>query len=108
MIQVPFFNTPWDMKFIEIGGKKYDPNDIEHGILRKSFNEPRIHFAINCGSISCPILRNEAYQADKIEEQLEEQAFEFFGDTTKNSISGDKVYLSKIFQWSHRYFTYKV
>ena len=50
-------------------------------------------------------MRNEAYQADKIEEQLEEQAFEFFGDTTKNSISGDKVYLSKIFQWFHRDFT---
>ena len=53
-IQIPFVNSPWDIKFIQIGDKKLDLNNIEHSILRKEFEEPRIHFAINCASFSCP------------------------------------------------------
>ena len=45
---IPLVNSVWDIQFIEIGGKSYDLNNIEHGILRKEFYEPRIHFAINC------------------------------------------------------------
>lgn len=96
---IPFINSSWDIKFIEIEGKTYDLNNIEHNILRKKFNEPRIHFAINCASVSCPALRTEAYETDKIEVQLEEQARLFLGNNTKNKIDIDKVELSKIFSW---------
>ena len=65
-IQIPFINSPWDIKFIVINGEKLDLNNVEHGILRKKFNEPRIHFAVNCASFSCPKLRNEAFEADKL------------------------------------------
>jgi hypothetical protein len=60
----------WDIKFIKIGKETYDLNNIEHSILRKKFNEPRIHFAINCASYSCPRLSQEAYTATKLEAQL--------------------------------------
>jgi hypothetical protein len=98
-IQVPFVNTPWDIKFIEIGGEKLDLNNIEHGILRKEFDEPRIHFAINCASISCPKLRAEAYTAGKLEHQLNDQAIDFINDPERNRIDGDHIRLSKIFRW---------
>ena len=98
-IQIPFINSPWDIKFIEINEKKLDLNNVEHSILRKNFNEPRIHFAINCASFSCPKLRREAYDADRLEEQLHEQAIEFINDEERNLIFQDKAELSKIFSW---------
>ncbi len=98
-IQIPFVNTPWDIKLIEINGKKYDLNNVEHNILRKIFDEPRIHFAINCASISCPRLRREAYTGERLERQLQEQTVEFLTDPSRNEISSDKAEISKIFQW---------
>jgi hypothetical protein len=104
-IQIPFINTPWDIKFIKIGDEKLDLNNIEHSILRKVFNEPRIHFAIVCASLSCPNLRNEAYTADKLEEQLAEQARKFINDSSKNILEKEQVKISKIFSWFKGDFT---
>ena len=73
-------------------------NEIEHEILRK-MNEPRIHFAINCASASCPILLNEAYEADKLEKQLKKVTSGFINNPSKNLISKNKLTLSKIFSW---------
>lgn len=98
-ISIPFINSPWDIKFIEIGGEEYDLNNIEHGILRERWEEPRIHFAVNCASFSCPKLRNEAYTGDRLEEQLEDQARDFINDETKNKITGSKAKVSKLFDW---------
>jgi hypothetical protein len=98
-ISVPFVNTPWQISFIEIGGEKYNLDDIEHGIIRKEFNEPRIHFALVCAAISCPKLRNEAYVPERLNEQLQEQALSFLLDKEKNDITSDPIQLSKIFQW---------
>lgn len=96
---IPFINSVWDLKFIQIEGKTYDLNNVEHNILRKKFNEPRLHFAINCASISCPGLRNEAYYPEKIDQQLDEQARLFLNDSSKNKMAENKVELSKIFSW---------
>jgi hypothetical protein len=98
-------NTPWDIRFIEIGSETYDLNNIEHSILRKDFSDPRIHFAINCASISCPVLRNEAYEASKLDRQLDDQAKVFINDTSKNNITSSKVSLSKLFSWFKGDFT---
>ena len=102
---LPMINSVWDIKFIEIEGEKYDLNNIEHSILRKEFDEPRIHFAINCASVSCPLLLNEAYTADKVEAQLEAQSRAFLSDPTRNKVSTDKLELSKIFTWFKGDFT---
>jgi len=104
-IQVPFINSPWDIKFIEIGGETLDLNNVEHNILRKHLQEPRIHFAINCASYSCPRLRNEAFTADKLEAQLEEAAHEFINDPKRNTITAEKAEVSMIFSWFKGDFT---
>ncbi|WP_028664511.1 DUF547 domain-containing protein [Runella zeae] len=98
-IKIPFVNTPWDVKFIKIAGQKMDLNNIEHGIIRKKFDEPRIHFALVCAAKSCPPLRNEAYVADRLNAQLDEQARDFINDKTKNNVTKDKATLSKIMSW---------
>lgn len=97
---IPFVNTVWDIKFINIEEQNYDLNNIEHGIIRERFTEPRIHFAVNCASVSCPRLRNEAFTALQLEQQLDDQARLFINNPSKNKIeSADKASLSKIFSW---------
>lgn len=92
--------TVWDKKFITINKMKYSLNDIEHNILRK-MNEPRIHFALVCASISCPELRNEAYEAEKIVAQLQDETKMFLIDKGKNhyDIKNREAYISKLFDW---------
>ena len=92
-------NSPWDIKFFKIGNTDFDLNTIEHEIIRKEFNEPRIHFAINCASVSCPKLRNEAFTAEQLDAQLDDQAKQFINNPIKNNITEKSVQLSKIFNW---------
>jgi hypothetical protein len=96
--------NPWDEKFIPIGKTLMSLNEIEHDILRK-MNEPRIHFAIVCASISCPKLLNEAYLPSKLDLQLTVATEAFLSDKTKNSISQNEIKLSKIFKWFSEDFT---
>ena len=91
-------DSPWDAAFFTLGSKKYSLGEIEHKILRK-MNEPRIHFAINCASFSCPNLANEAYTETELEKQLETVARSFVNDKTKNTITPDKIEISSIFDW---------
>ncbi len=77
---------------------KYSLGDIEHKILRK-MNEPRIHFAINCASKSCPKLLNESYNGRKLEKQLVEVTKAFLCNPKKNILKNNQVYLSRIFLW---------
>ncbi|MEO9892087.1 DUF547 domain-containing protein [Aurantibacter sp.] len=97
-------NSPWDKKWVLIGGKKFSLGSIEHKILRK-MDEPRIHFAINCASYSCPKLINTAFLPSTMEEQLEAATVDFINDTTRNKITEDKVQLSNIFKWYKSDFT---
>lgn len=95
------FFSVWKIKIINVGGKIYNLHTIEHNILRK-LDEPRIHFTIVCASLSCPNLRKEAYAANRIEEQMEEQTVEFLNNNTKGlrvDIPKRKIHLSKIFDW---------
>lgn len=96
---IPFVNTVWDIKFIHIEDATYDLNNIEHGILRPKFKDPRVHMAINCASMSCPKLQRRAYTAAKLNEQLDQAARDFLADTNKNKIAPEKAELSKIFEW---------
>lgn len=104
-IQIPFVNTPWDIKFITIGNEKLDLNSIEHGKLRKEFDDPRIHMALVCASKSCPILLNEAYSSRQLDEQLTRQTKAFLADSFRNKIFPDKPQLSSIFNWYGMDFT---
>ena len=83
-----------------VNGQAYSLDDIENNVLRK-LGEPRIHFAINCASQSCPVLRPEAYRAEVLDQQLDEQAVTFVGDPARNrfDVATDQASLSKIFDW---------
>lgn len=99
-IKIPFVSTAWDVKFINIDGEEYDLNNIEHGIIRKRFDEPRIHFALVCAAVSCPKLQNRAFLPEKLDEQLTKAAEEFLSNPTKNEIKNEnKAKLSKLFNW---------
>ena len=93
--------TIWDDEKIVINGSELSLNNIEHDIIRKKFDEERIHFALVCASISCPLLLNEAYEGYKLDKQLGEQAELFFNDVTKNKFDKNKrtASLSKILSW---------
>lgn len=96
-----FFTKPWDLKVVSLFGKTVTLNTIEHGILRKNYQEPRVHFALVCAARGCPPLRNEAYVPDALYQQLDEQARVFFGTPEKNRVEiADKtVYLSPVLKW---------
>ncbi len=98
---------PWGQNFIKIGGKAMSLNTIEHEILRKKFNEPRIHFAIVCASESCPNLLNRAFLPSTLVKQLDSQAKNFINDPTKNKIGVNAMELSLIFKWFKGDFTKK-
>jgi hypothetical protein len=82
-------------------GEKRSLNDIEHGLIRGSgrYDDPRIHFAVNCASIGCPALKNRAYRGDILEEQLEEATALFLSDKSRNRLSEGKLQISSIFKW---------
>lgn len=73
----------------------------ENNILRPNYNDPRVHFAVNCASIGCPALRSGAFRADKLSSQLDEQTRAFLGDPSKNRVDSKNktLYLSSIFDW---------
>ncbi len=89
---------PWDLRFFRLGKKWYTLNDIEHRILRK-MGDPRIHFGINCASFSCPPLLNKAFTPQNVDQELEKLATTFINDPKRNTITTNKIQLSKIFSW---------
>ncbi len=93
------YNIWKNLKLI-VGGSQYSLEDIEHQVLRK-MSEPRIHFAIVCASIGCPRLLNEAYVADRLEEQLTINSRWFFADPTKFRYDSARqtFFMSPILQW---------
>lgn len=95
------FAGPWKQPVVDLLGKKQTLDYLENNILRPDYNDPRIHFGINCASIGCPALRSSAFRADKLSSQLDEQTRAFLGDTLKNrvDVKGRKLYLSSIFDW---------
>lgn len=93
-----FFKGPWDVVMLENSDGQLTLDDIEHNIIRK-LNEPRIHFAVNCASVSCPDLRHEAYQAEKLDAQLDDQTRRFLNNEKGLSLEGDSLRLSQIFDW---------
>jgi len=89
---------PWNERFIKIGEKWHNLNDVEHRIIRK-MDEPRIHFALVCAAVSCPRLYNKAFTALDLETDLELLTKGFLNDPTKNEFTEDAIKISKIFKW---------
>ncbi len=104
------FSSPWKKKFFKLFGEERYLDHVEHELLRKLWQEPRVHFAVNCASKGCPALRGEAFVATKLEAQLEDGAVKFLSDKSRNRYNEaeNKMYLSKIFDWYGEDFVKKV
>ncbi len=101
-----FIGNPFKDGFIDLFGRKMTLDNIEHDTIRAPgvHDDPRIHFAVNCASISCPMLREEAYTGERVDAQLEEQTVRFMSDRSRNRVSADgKLEVSKIFDSSPWY-----
>lgn len=103
------FGNPWKPKWVPLLGAKLSLDDIEHAMLRARgvFDEPRVHFAVNCASVGCPMLREEAYVAERLDAQLGQQAGRFMADRTRNryDLQRRRLALSRIFDWYEEDFT---
>ena len=97
------FGNPWKDKFFKLFGEPANLDMIEHEILRKPglYDEPRVHFAVVCASVGCPMLRNEAFTADKLDAFYEDGMKRFLSDRTRNRYdpASHTLQVSMIFKW---------
>lgn len=93
--------SPWKKSFVTLLGETLSLDNIEHDMIREPgrFDEPRIHFAVNCASIGCPALRREAFSASALEDQLEAQTRQFLGDRSRNRLRDGRLEVSSLFKW---------
>ena len=94
-----FINSVWDIKFVEIEGQAYDLNNVEHGIIRPKFRDNRIHVAVNCASVSCPPLLNEAFTAERLDGQLDSAVTAFLAGPRNDLSDPAAPKVSSIFKW---------
>ncbi|MDP2396903.1 MAG: DUF547 domain-containing protein [Burkholderiales bacterium] len=97
------FGNPFKDRFFRLLGREFSLDMIEHDTLRKpgAYNEPRVHFAVNCASVGCPMLREEPYVAVRLDTQLEEQTQRFLADRSRNRYNAatNTLEVSEIFKW---------
>jgi hypothetical protein len=96
-----FFRSPWKKEFFQLLGQAGTLDWIEHTLIRdeNAYQEPRIHFAVNCASLGCPSLLERAYTGPQLDEQLEAQTKRFLSDREQNRLTGNSVSVSSIFKW---------
>lgn len=92
---------PWKLEVVNLFGKKISLDHLEHEIIRKNYNDPRIHFALVCAAVGCPKLPNEPFVASTLNQQLDNRTKLFLSEKDKNYIDENQktVYLSSIFDW---------
>lgn len=93
------FSSPWKQEFFTLLGQKRNLDWIEHEQLRPKYNEPRVHAAVNCASIGCPALRDEAFTASKLNAQLNDGMRRFLSDSSRNRVKNGELQVSPIFKW---------
>lgn len=94
-----FADGPWGRELLEVEGEPVSLDDIEHRILRPVWQDPRIHYAVNCASIGCPDLQPEAFTADNAERLLAQGARDYVNHTRGARVDDDGVTLSSIYNW---------
>jgi len=97
--------SPWKLRFIPLFGGERTLDEVEHHMIRGAdggyagYDEPRIHFAVNCASIGCPALLPEAFNGAELERQLDVATRAFLSDHTRNRWASDAMEISSIFRW---------
>lgn len=90
---------PWKAKVLTIEGVSLSLDDIEHAMLRPSFRDPRVHYAVNCASIGCPNLQTVAFTGVDLHSQLNVAAREFINHPRGLNVSSGQLIASSIYQW---------
>lgn len=94
-----FNRHPWDAELVEVEGEALTLNDIEHRIIRPVWEDPRIHYVVNCASIGCPNLQPTPFTGDTYDAVFDEAAREYLTHPRGVRFEGDTLYLSSIFDW---------
>jgi hypothetical protein len=94
-----FSSGPWGATLLTIQGQKVSLNDIEHRILRPLWKDNRVHYAVNCASLGCPNLQQDAYTPENTEALLEKGAREYVNHPRGVRLAGDRFILSSIYNW---------
>lgn len=94
-----FAGGPWKEKVVAINGVAVSLDDIEHEILRKTFRDPRVHYALNCASIGCPNIGQRAFSGAKLDRQLDEAARAFVNHPRGVQVAAGDVVVSSIYDW---------
>jgi len=91
---------PWRTPRVTVEGRRLTLDQIEHSILRPEFNEPRVHYAINCASIGCPNLAARAWRAETMDADLTAAARAYVNHPRGVSIDRrGRVRVSTIYRW---------
>jgi hypothetical protein len=94
-----FASGPWKKPLAKVEGKALSLDNVEHDILRKVWNDPRVHYAVNCASMSCPNLMAKAFTAANLDEMLTQGAKDYVNHPRGVRVGGSKVTLSRIYSW---------
>jgi hypothetical protein len=94
-----FADGPWRKKLVRISGQPVSLDDIEHRILRPIWNDPRIHYAVNCASVGCPNLQPRAFTTLNTEELLEKGSREYINHPRGARVDKGKLLVSSIYKW---------
>lgn len=93
------YSGPWNTKYLLIAKQKLSLNDIEHNILRAIWQDKRIHYVVNCASMSCPDLLPHTLNAKTLEQQLN-RAAEYYINHPNTIIFDERtIKLSSIYNW---------
>ncbi len=95
-----FKRGPWSKDFVKVSGAKLSLDNLEHGILRAFWSDPRTHYAVNCASYGCPNLQDTAFTAENTDALLTKGATEFINHPRGIDVSDKgKVKASSIYSW---------
>jgi len=99
-----FTSGPWKAKVLEMKGVPLSLNDIEHGMLRPVFKDPRVHYAVNCASVGCPNLGTEAFTGAKFDAQLDAAARAYVNNPRGARFGPEGLVVSSIYDWYQKDF----
>ena len=95
----PFSPGPWKMKLITVMGQEISLDTIEHDILRAQWQDPRVHYAVNCASIGCPNLLDRAFRANTLERMLDAGARAYINHPRGVRVDQGQLKVSSIYKW---------
>ena len=93
------FSSPWKIEFVRLKNGTVHLDNVEHDILRPRFKDARVHFAVNCASLGCPLLYDKPFEGATLDATLEKLTREHINDPKFTYLKGDDLFVSKVFDW---------